>query len=256
MLISVKLKLISHSDSPPSPHSDHQSSSRYNDTGIPYITKSRISESPTHFTTPTTENLSIHNRQQQHFTSSTNLNVNDRSLHRQQQQQQTNNYRNPLNHSSPYLSHIRDYDQSPTFKSSNHQQQQTDRYSAVGSDSGIVMINSTHHQQQTNLINDENQIIEKKLTTLVQQLGKQLETDAQKLSEKLEIKLKNLEYMIHQQTYIIRRQDEVIERLKTKILKIENERDHFRDRLSQHEQRQHDEKKYSTDESTSIYLHI
>ncbi|CAF4872772.1 unnamed protein product, partial [Rotaria sp. Silwood2] len=42
-----------------------------------------------------------------------------------------------------------------------------------------------------------------------------------------ESKLKKLEDMINQQTYIIRQQDEVIERLKSKILKIETERDHF-----------------------------
>jgi hypothetical protein len=114
------------------------------------------------------------------------------------------------------------------------------------------MINTNHQHP----ITEDNKIIEKKLTNLVQQLGRQLETDAQKLSDKLDIKLKNLEYMIHQQTYIIRRQDEVIERLKSKILKIENERDHFRDRLSIHEQREYDEKKYllttKTDESTSL----
>jgi len=112
------------------------------------------------------------------------------------------------------------------------------------------MSNSNHQ------IIDDNPVIERKLTYLVQQLGRQLETDAQKLSEKLELKLKNLEHMIHQQTYIIRRQDEVIERLKSKIFKIESERDHFRDRLSLHEQREQDEKKFltatETDESISM----
>jgi hypothetical protein len=114
------------------------------------------------------------------------------------------------------------------------------------------MVNTIHPHP----ITEDNKIIEKKLTNLVQQLGRQLETDAQKLSEKLDIKLKNLEHMIHQQTYIIRRQDEVIEHLKSQIFKIENERDHFRDRLSIHEQREHDEKKYlltkETDELTSL----
>jgi hypothetical protein len=63
------------------------------------------------------------------------------------------------------------------------------------------------------------------------------------LNDKLEIKLKELENMIHQQTFVIRRQDEVIERLKNQILQIETERDHFRNRLSVHEQREQDEKK-------------
>jgi hypothetical protein len=58
--------------------------------------------------------------------------------------------------------------------------------------------------------------------------------------------------MIHQQTFIIRRQDEVIERLKNKILKIETERDHFRERLSEHEQRDYDEKKTSTNETERV----
>ncbi len=63
------------------------------------------------------------------------------------------------------------------------------------------------------------------------------------MNDKLEIKLKELENMIHQQTFVIRRQDEVIERLKNQILQIETERDHFRNRLSVHEQREQDEKK-------------
>lgn len=208
-----------YSDSTSSPKSDHRLSSGHNG-GIRYTNKSPLNNS-TQFTSPTIDNLSLHNRQQ-HFTSSTNLNVTE------------NNYRNSLNRSTPYLSQIRDDDNSQVFKAPY---QHIDRHSNVESDSGIVMVNSNHQQQ----LIDENQIIEKKLTTLVQQLGRQLETDAQKLSEKLELKLKNLEYMIHQQTYIIRRQDEVIERLKTKILKIENERDFFRDRLSIHEQREQDE---------------
>jgi hypothetical protein len=230
---------------PPSPNSEHRLSYRYNG-GIHYTTKSHPVESSlnnlTNFTSPTIDNLSVHNRPE-HFISSTNVNVN----------QQQNDYRNPLNFSTPYLSQIRDdNNDSPTMKSS-YQQQQTDRHSNVGSDSGIVMMNPINPQHQ---ISDDNQLIEKKLTNLVQQLGRQLETDAQKLSEKLELKLKNLEHMINQQTYIIRRQDEVIERLKNKILKIESERDHFRERLSIHEQREQDEKKYliktETDGSTCI----
>ena len=111
------------------------------------------------------------------------------------------------------------------------------------------MVNS-NHQHQTN---ETNQVMEQKLTDLVQKLGHQLETDAQKLSEKLEIKLKSLEHMIDQQTYVIRRQDEVIERLKSKILHIETERDRFRDRLSMHEQREKDDKYYLTSTGTAQF---
>jgi hypothetical protein len=234
-----RIRLYHYTDSTSSPKSERQVYSRFNG-DIHYTNKS-----PSNFTSPTVDNLSVHNRQQ-HFISSTNLNVNDTSSCRQQQPPLPSS---SLTYSTPYLSQVRDDDDdSPTFKSS-YQQQQTDRHSNVGSDSGIVM-NSSHQQHP---ITDENPLIEKKLTDLVQQLGRQLETDAQKLSEKLELKLKNLEHMIHQQTYIIRRQDEVIERLKSKILKIESERDHFRDRLSQREQ---EEKKYTnvtvTDETTSI----
>ena len=186
---------------------------------------SPLTHSSNQFTSPTVDNLTIHNRQQ--FISSTNLNSDDLSIHHRQQQH---------NQSTPYLSSQVRENPSPTFKSSYKPQQQIDRHSNVGSDSGIVITN-------VHPTIDDNPLIERKLTDLVQQLGKQLETDAQKLSEKLEFKLKNLEHMIHQQTYIIRRQDEVIERLKGKILKIENERDHFRERLSVHEQREHDEKR-------------
>lgn len=176
---------------------------------LSYSASPLLQSTTEHFTSPTIDNITVHNRQQDHSVSG-----NDRTIRRQQ-----------LHQSTPYLS-----SQMPdqTFKS------HVDRYSNVGSDSGIVV----NHPSMTI---DDNPLIERKLTDLVHQLGKQLETDAQKLSEKLELKLKNLEYMIHQQTYIIRRQDEVIERLKTKILKIENERDHFRDRLSVHEQREHDQ---------------
>jgi hypothetical protein len=226
-------------------NSDHQSSSRYGGGGLRYSNqsydpiKSRLVESPLN-NNPTVDNQSNHNRQQ-HFISTTNLSVPDTYTRRQQQ--------NPLNHSTPYLSHIRD-DESSTLKNFS-QEQQTDRHSIVGSDSGIVMVNSNHQHQPT----DDNKLIEKKLTDLVQKLGRQLESDTQKISEKLELKMKNLENMINQQTYVIRRQDEVIERLKTKILKIETERDHFRDRLSIHERRESDEKnhllKTETDELTT-----
>ncbi|CAF4328596.1 unnamed protein product [Rotaria sp. Silwood2] len=188
------------------------------------------------FTSPTIDNLTVHNRQQ-HFVSTTNLSVND-SLSRRQQQQ--NNPRTSFTHSTPYLSQTRD-DDSSAFQSSLQQKQQqyTDRYSTVGSDSGIVIVHPNHPNQTT----DGNQVVERKLTDLVQKLGRQLETDTQQLSEKLESKLKNLEHMINQQTFIIREQDEVIERLKTKIFKIETERDQFRERLSIHEQREYDDRK-------------
>ncbi|CAF3962305.1 unnamed protein product [Adineta steineri] len=215
-----------------STNSDRQFSSQYN-SSTRYTNHGFETPPSTHFTSPTIDNISIHNRQQQHFITTTNLNVNDKTPHHQQNEYKT---------SSTYVSPIHG-NESITFKPTY---QQTDRYSTVGSDSGIVMINPNPQQQQAT---DDNQIIEKKLTNLVQKIGRQLETDAQKLSDKLELKLKNLENMIHQQTYIIRQQDEVIERLKSKILKIETERDHFRERLSIHEQREQDDKKYLQEES-------
>ena len=144
-----------------------------------------------------------------------------------------------MNQSTPYLSQVRHDDDEDDPRMMKSSFQQLDRHSNVGSDSGIVIVGNKNPS-------DENQFIERKLTDIVQQLSRQIETDAQKLNEKLETKLQNLEHMIHQQTYIIRRQDEVIERLKSKISKIEGERDHFRDRLSVHEQREFDRKKYST----------
>jgi hypothetical protein len=227
---------------------NHQLPSHYY-TDIPYKNSdyepatSHLVETPlnttTHFTSPTVDNLSVHNRQQ-HFISTTNLSAHDPSYRHQQQ----NDHKHPLTYSTPYLSQVRDID-SPPFKTTfqpQQQQQQIDRHSAVGSDSGIVMTNS-NHQQQTH---ENTPVMEKKLTNLVQQLGRQLETDTQKLNEKFEIKLKSLEHMINQQTFVIRRQDEVIERLKSKILHIETERDHFRQRLSIHEQRENDDKFYLT----------
>ncbi|CAF3790591.1 unnamed protein product [Rotaria sp. Silwood1] len=234
---------------PLSTDSDRQLSSRYGiGASLRYTdqayepTEGRIYETPlnnsTSFTSPTIDNITIHNRPQ-HFTSTTNLNVND-TLSRRQQQQQQNNSKTYFTHSAPYLSQVRD-DDSSTFKSSypqKQQQQYTDRHSIVGSDSGIVIVKPNHQHQTT----DDSQVVEKKLTDLVQKLGRQIETDTQQLSEKLESKLKNLEHMINQQTFIIREQDEVIERLKTKIFKIETERDQFRERLSFHEQREHDDR--------------
>ena len=184
---------------------------------LSYSASPLIQSTNHHFTSPTIDNITVHNHQEEHSIPS-----NDRTFRRQQ-----------IHRSTPYLSSQIPDNSSSTLKSSI-QHTHVDHHSTVGSDSGIVLNNPS-----TNI--DGNPLIERKLTDLVHQLGKQLETDAQKLSEKLELKLKNLEHMIHQQTYIIRRQDEVIERLKSKILKIENERDHFRERLSVHEQREHDE---------------
>ena len=190
---------------------------------------SRIVESPpsnsSTFTSPTVDNLSLHNRRTQYVSSST-LNGHEKPTHHSQISLIETTH--SLGHSTPYLAATRESDVSLLKGSMQHY---SDQNSAVGSDSGIVMVNGA----QSNSI-EENQFVEKKLTDLVQQLGKQLETDAQKINEKLESKLKNLEEMIHQQTYVIRRQDEVIERLKSKISKIEGERDHFRDRLTVQEQ--------------------
>lgn len=243
-----------HSDSP-TDNVDRQSTSRYGG-GLHYTnhgydpTVTRLVDVPsissTNLTSPTADNLLTNNRPT-HFISTTNLNINEKSSHRQsQQQQQTNS----LVHSTSYSSPNRQNDL-PILRSVS--QQQTDRHSTVGTDTGIVAVNTNSQQQQENKI-DENQIVEKKLTNLVQQLGKQLENDAQKLNDKLEIRLKDLENKIHQQTHIIRRQDEVIERLKGQIQQIETERDHFRHRLSVHEQREQYEQKNSiiTKEPTKI----
>lgn len=248
------IKLFEHSDrycsisaeclvypiaSPPSsssrPYSSQYASGlRYSSHGYD-STQSHLTDSPsrhsTRFTSPTVDNLSMHNRQQ-HFSTTTNFNVTERSTHYQQQGTSTS-----------YLSGRRENE--PT---SYKPTPPTDHQSAVGSDSGIVVTSSNQQLATT----EDSQVMEQKLTTLVQNIGRQLETDAQKLSEKLELKLQNLEKMIHQQTFIIRQQDEVIERLKSKIQTIETERDHFRDRLSVHEQTGQDDKKYQpaeTDES-------
>jgi hypothetical protein len=236
-----------HSDSP-TDNSDRQPTSRYGG-GLHYTdhgydpTVTRLLEAPSinsNLTSPTVDNLSMHNRQH-NFINTTNLNINEKPVRRQQQ--------NSLVQSTPYLSENHDND-SPRYKSfSPPKQQQTERRLTIGSDSGIATINSNAQQQHS----DENQIVEKKLTNLVQQLGKQLENDAQKLNDKLEIKLKDLETMIHQQTYVIRRQDEVIERLKGQILQIETERDHFRQQLTVHEQREQNEKKKMTTNQTEKF---
>lgn len=168
----------------------------------------------------------MHNRPH-YFTTTTNLDVKEKPYRQQQSYVQSTSFL-PQNHD--------DDNDSPVYKSSA--QLQTDRHSNVGNDSGIVIVNGNHQRQPSG----ENHVVEKKLTNLVEQLGKQLENDAQKLNEKLEIKLKDLESMINQQTFIIQRQDKVIENLKSKLLVIESERDNFRQRLSVHEQREQNEK--------------
>lgn len=180
-------------------------------------------------TSPTAENFSLPS-QQNHFISTTSLTINEKANHRSQQLR------------SPYSPPIREIDSpSSRFSSQSHQQQNIDRQSNVGSDSGIVTIASSSHPTRAG---EENHVVvEKKITNLVHQLGRQLENDAQKLNEKLELKLKNLENMIHQQTYVIRKQDEVIEQLKNQIHQIETERDHFRQQLIVHEEREQNEKK-------------
>ncbi|CAF1064455.1 unnamed protein product [Adineta ricciae] len=133
-----------------------------------------------------------------HFISTTNLTINEKPSRPPQQRSMS-----PVR-STPHLSHTHDADLAPM------------RSSPRVNDSGILMINS-----QTDQAAHGNQGTDKKINDLVQQLGKQLGTDAQKINEKLELKLKNLENMIHQQTSVIQRQDEVIERLKSKIATLE-----------------------------------
>ena len=189
-------------------------------------------------TSPTAENLSIP-PQQNHFISTTSLTINEKPTHRSQQLR------------SPYSPPIREIDSpSSRFSLQSHQQQTIDRQSNVGSDSGIVTIASSSHPTRAG---EENHVVEKKITTLVHKLGRQLENDAQKLNEKLELKLKDLENMIHQQTYVIRKQDEVIEQLKNQIHQIETERDHFRQKLTVHEQREQNERKKVTEQEKKYY---
>ncbi|CAF5045148.1 unnamed protein product, partial [Rotaria magnacalcarata] len=76
-----------------------------------------------------------------------------------QQQQQQNSHKSTLHYSTPYLSQLRD-DDSSTFKHTFQQQQQfNDRYSNVGSDSGIVMVQSTYQQETKG----DDKVMEKKL---------------------------------------------------------------------------------------------
>lgn len=193
-------------------------------------------------TSPTAENFSIPS-QQNHFISTTSLTINEKPNHRSQQQQLR----------SPYSPPIREIDSpSSRFSSQSHEKQNIDRQSNVGSDSGIVTIASSSHPTRGGA-GEENHVVEKKITSLVHQLGRQLENDAQKLNEKLELKLKDLENMIHQQTYVIRKQDEVIEQLKNQIHQIETERDHFRQKLTVHEQREQNEKKKLTEQEKKYY---
>ncbi|CAF0856317.1 unnamed protein product [Adineta ricciae] len=141
-----------------------------------------------------------------HFISTTNLTINEKPSRPPQQRSMS-----PVR-STPHLSRTHEPDLAPMRSSPRV----NDRPPINGNDSGILMINS-----QTDQTVHGNQGADKKINDLVQQLGKQLGTDAQKVNEKLELKLKNLENMIHQQTSVIQRQDEVIERLKSKIAMLE-----------------------------------
>ena len=189
------------------------SGARYTEVGFD-PSKSRVIE-------PSPSDPLVAHSRAQHFVSTTNLNINESSS-RRQSVQRVNEQNTGLHQSTPYLPHT-GRDDSPTFRDRSRQQP-ADRYSTAGSDSGIVIVNANHRQSTS----EEHQVIERKLTELVQQLGRQLESDSQKLNEKLEVKLKNLENMINQQTFIIQKQDNVIEQLKEKILHLETERDDFR----------------------------
>lgn len=185
-------------------------------------------------TSPSINIISVHSQPSRYLTE-TNLNINDKNSRTPQRDKEK---KSPVTNSTPHLSEIRDEDNDdsaifrPTRRQGDWRTQQPDRSSAIGSDSGIVVMHPSSPKRETP---NENEVVERRLTDLVQQLGKQLENDTQKINEKLESKLKKLEEMINQQTYVIRQQDDVIERLKSKIQKIETERDHFRDRLSVHE---------------------
>ena len=223
---TVGLRLLFSSD-PSTRDTDYQLTSRHATGGTPYTelgfdaSKSRVLEpSPT---SPSSDASAVPHRSQ-HFVSTTNLNINESSS-RRQSLQRANDQNSAFNHSTPYLPRI-GLDDSPTLRARSRQQQQqiTDRYSTAGSDSGIVVVSSNPRHSTS----EENQSMEKKLTELVQQLGRQIESDSLKLNERLEEKLKNLENMINQQTFIIQKQDNVIEQLKDKILHLETERDDFR----------------------------
>lgn len=177
---------------------DRTAPSRYSSGTLYYVDPVRPAGSVSSLAHATQDPLSTPARHPQHYISTTNLNINDHA--------------STLRPSLP----INRFGEGETNAS---------RHSTVESDSGIVIVhpNTSAMEQQPK--------IEKKLTEVIEQMRRQLETDAQKLNEKLESKLQNLEKMINQQTYIIQRQDEVIERLKTKMVQIENERDLFRERL-------------------------
>ncbi|UJR25803.1 hypothetical protein I4U23_007153 [Adineta vaga] len=196
----------------PSPSSNQQTTSRYGG-GLQYTnhgydpTVSRLVEPPASISTDMISPLL--NTRPNHFISTTNLTINERPSDFSQQQLTT-----PIR-STTHSSQARDNDVSIMTSSSKLQEHQ----STHDIDSDITM---------TKFPNDQTKgtpVVEKKVTALVQQLGKQLETDAQKINEKLEVKIKNLENMIHQQTLIIQRQDEVIERLKSRIAKFETNYD-------------------------------
>ena len=225
---TVGIRLLFPSD-PSTLDTDYQLASRHATGGTQHTeigfdpSKSRVLESAP--TNPSSDAFTVHNRSQ-HFVSTTNLNINESSS-RRQSLQRANDQNSALNHSTPYLPRI-GLDDSPTLRARSRQQQQqqqlTDRYSTAGSDSGIVVVSSNPRHSTS----EDHESVEKKLTELVQQLGRQIESDSLKLNERLEQKLKNLENMINQQTFIIQKQDNVIEQMKDKILHLETERDEFR----------------------------
>ena len=123
-------------------------------------------------------------------------------------QPQPQHYHTPSrNQSTPYLAQAQDNDRRPNGSSE--------------SDGG------TAYASRPNRSAEGTQAMEKKFTDLVQQLRQQFDTDTEQLNEKLETKLKNLESMINQQTFIIQRQDDTIEKLKDQIRKLESERDYL-----------------------------
>jgi hypothetical protein len=127
-------------------------------------------------------------------------------------------------YSTPYISRLGVDNVDTSHPTASFLSQQAVTHSMTDSDSGIVMKNSS-------LTIDQNRTIEKTLTDLVEKLRRQLENDAQKLHANLEFKLAGLERMINQQTFIIQRQDDIIEDLKKKLGHIEDERDRIRTQL-------------------------
>lgn len=138
------------------------------------------------------------------FVSATNVTMNGVSS----RQPQPQHYHTPTrNQSTTYLTQVQENDRRPN--------------GSFASDGG------TAYASRPNRSADDNQAMEKKFTDLVQQLRQQFDADTEQLNEKLETKLKSLETMIEQQTFVIKRQDETIDHLKNKIQKLESERDYL-----------------------------